>query len=317
MAPMTVLVTGGAGFIGSNLVERLVERGETVRVLDDLSTGRAENVDPRADLVRGDIADEASVAKVLAGVDVVFHQAAAGSVARSVEHPLVTDRVNTHGTLTVLKAALDAGVRRVVYASSSSVYGGAAALPSVETAPPAPRSPYAVSKLAGEHYGRVFTQLYGLETVALRYFNVYGPRQRPDSVYAAVVPLFINALFLGQPPVVHGDGKQSRDFTFVADVVDANLAAADAPAEAAAGRAFNVACGGAHSVLELLDVLARLIGAAPEPMYVEPRAGDIRSSQADVSSARRTLGFEAKVGFEEGLRLTVAWYRNARQLRAS
>ena len=221
-----VLVTGGAGFIGSNLAARLLDEGYAVRVLDDFSTGRRENVDERAELIEGDIDDEELVREAVRGVQVVFHQAAAGSVARSVAQPLVTDRVNTHGTLTVLKASLDSGVQRVVSASSSSIYGGAAALPSVETATPMPRSPYAVSKLAGEHYCRVFTQVYGLETVTLRYFNVYGPRQRPDSAYAAVIPLFIDALSVGQQPVIHGDGQQSRDFTFVDDVVEANLAAA-------------------------------------------------------------------------------------------
>ena len=309
MVAVKVLVTGGAGFIGSNLVTRLLDEGYAVRVLDDFSTGRRENVDPRAELIEGDIDDEAIVREALRGVEVVFHQAAAGSVARSVAQPLVTDRVNTHGTLTVLKASLDAGVQRVVSASSSSVYGGAAGLPSVETATPSPRSPYAVSKLAGEHYCRVFTPVYGLATVTLRYFNVYGPRQRPDSAYAAVIPLFIVAFSAGQRPIIHGDGQQSRDFTFVDDVVDANLAAATAPAAAAAGRVFNIACGGSHSLLELLDVLGREMGVSVPPVHTEPRPGDIRASQADVTATREVLGFEAKVSFEEGLRRTVAWHR--------
>jgi UDP-glucose 4-epimerase len=308
MAAVKVLVTGGAGFIGSNLVARLLHEGYSVRVLDDFSTGRRENVEKRAELVEGDIDDEAIVREAVTDVQLVFHQAAAGSVARSVAQPLATDRVNTHGTLTVLKASLDSGVQRVISASSSSVYGGAGPLPSVETGTPSPRSPYAVSKLAGEHYCRVFTQMYGLETVALRYFNVYGPRQRPDSAYAAVIPLFINALSSGQPPLVHGDGRQSRDFTFVDDVVEANLAAARAPV-VAAGSVFNIACGGSHSLLELLDVLGREMGVSGGPVHIEPRPGDIRASQADVTAARKVLGFEAQVNFEEGLRRTVAWHR--------
>jgi UDP-glucose 4-epimerase len=309
MAAVKVLVTGGAGFIGSNLVARLLDEGYVVRVLDDFSTGRLENVDARAELIEGDVDDDAIVHEAVRGAEVVFHQAAAGSVARSVAQPLVTDKVNTHGTLTVLKESLDAGVQRVVSASSSSVYGGAAALPSVETATPSPRSPYAVSKLAGEHYCRVFTEVYGLATVTLRYFNVYGPRQRPDSAYAAVIPLFISALSTRHEPIIHGDGQQSRDFTFVDDVVEANLAAARTPATAVAGRVFNVACGGSHSLLELLDVLGREMGVRVPPVHTEPRPGDIRASQADVTAARRALGFEAKVSFEEGLRRTVAWYR--------
>ncbi len=312
MAAVKVLVTGGAGFIGSNLVSRLLDEGYAVRVLDDLSTGRRENLDTRAELIEGDIDDEAIVREAVRGAELVFHQAAAGSVARSVAQPLVTDRVNTHGTLTVLKASLDAGVQRVVSASSSSVYGGAATLPSVETATPSPRSPYAVSKLAGEHYCRVFAQVYGLATVALRYFNVYGPRQRPDSAYAAVIPLFIAAFSAGQQPILHGDGHQSRDFTFVDDVVEANLAAARAPSAAAAGGVFNIACGGSHSLLELLDVLGREMGVNVPPVHTEPRPGDITASQADVTAARQVLGFEAKVSFEEGLRRTVAWFGEPR-----
>jgi UDP-glucose 4-epimerase len=309
MSTVKVLVTGGAGFIGSNLVARLLDEGYAVRVLDDFSTGRRENLDGRAELTEGDIDDEALVREAVRGAHIVFHQAAAGSVARSVAQPLVTDRVNTHGTLTVLKACLDSGVQRVVSASSSSIYGGAGALPSVETGTPMPRSPYAVSKLAGEHYCRVFTQVYGLETVTLRYFNVYGPHQRPDSSYAAVIPLFISALSTGQRPILHGDGQQSRDFTFVDDVVEANLAAARAPGAAAAGQVYNIACGGSHSLLELLDVLGREMGVSMAPVYTEPRLGDIRASQADVAAARQVLGFEAKVSFEEGLRRTVSWYR--------
>ncbi len=307
---MTVLVTGGAGFIGSNLVARLIADGRDVRVLDDMSSGKRENLPVNVELVEGDIADENVVRKALTGVEIVFHLAARTSVARSVEGPLATDTVNIHGTLVVLKASVDSGVRRLVCASSSSVYGGAASLPSAENAPALPRSPYAVSKLAGEHYCRVFYELYGLETVSLRYFNVFGPRQRPDSAYAAVVPLFIRALSRGERPVIHGDGHQSRDFTFVEDVSAANLAAAAAPAELAAGHAFNIAGGQSHSLLQLLEVLGRLLGVVPRPIHIEPRPGDIRHSQANVDAARQALGFEAKVGFDEGLRRTVEWSRS-------
>ncbi|GIU89493.1 MAG: hypothetical protein KatS3mg010_0592 [Acidimicrobiia bacterium] len=232
---MRALVTGGAGFIGSHLVDALVERGAEVRVIDDFFTGLRENLNPAVDLYEGTVADEELVRRAVGGCEVVFHQAAHKAVLRSVEHPLPTDLANTHGTLTVLEAAKDAGVRRVVYASSSSVYGGAAAVPTPEDAPTVPRSPYAVSKLAGEHYCRVFTELYGLETVTLRYFNVYGPRQRPDGAYAAVIPLFVRALLDGSRPVVHGDGGQARDFTYVDDVVEANLRAAAAPGDRCAG----------------------------------------------------------------------------------
>jgi UDP-glucose 4-epimerase len=305
---VTVLVTGGAGFIGSHLVGRLLSEGEQVRVLDDLSTGREDNLDPRAELVLGDVADRGVVVEAMREVRLVFHQAAFRSVAGSIEQPLAADRSNVHGTLTVLQAALEAGVERVVCASSSSVYGGAAELPTPETAPLRPRSPYAVSKLAGEQYARVYTELHRLETVCLRYFNVFGPRQRPDSAYAAVIPLFVDALRTRRRPEVHGDGLQSRDFTYIDDVVEANLAAARAPAGPVAGRAFNIAPGTAHSLLDLLEVLGRIIGVEPDPLHVQPRAGDVRHSRADVEAARLALGFEAKFGFEEGLRRTVDWF---------
>jgi len=301
-----VLVTGGAGFIGSHLVDALVARGDSVRVLDDLFSGAADNVNKAAELVTGSVADESVVRAAVDGTDLVLHQAAHRAVLRSVEDPLATDTANAHGTLTILKAAADAGVSRVVYASSSSVYGGAAQLPTPESAPTLPRSPYAVTKLVGEHYCRVFAELYGLETVALRYFNVFGPRQRPDSAYAAVIPLFVEALRTGEAPIVHGDGKQSRDFTYISDVVAANLAAAAAPTEACSGRAYNIAGGESHSLLDLLSILQVILGVEVAPAHTDPRPGDVRHTRADPALARRDLGFECEIGFEDGLRRTVA-----------
>lgn len=302
---MTVLVTGGAGFIGSHLVDALLAGGHDVRVVDDQSTGSLDELPPQVEAIEGSVADEHVAAAAVRGVDVVFHQAAHRAVERSLEFPLNTDQANTRGTLTLLKASVDAGVRRLVYASSSSVYGGAAPLPTAETAQPRPRSPYAVSKLAGEHYCRVFAELYPLETVALRYFNVYGPRQRPDSPYATVVPLFIQALFDGGPVTVHGDGRQSRDFTYIDDVVRANLAAATAAGSACSGRQYNVAGGARHSLLDVLDILAEAIGTPPLPTFTEPRAGDVRHTWADIGAARRDLGYAPRVGLHEGLVRTV------------
>jgi UDP-glucose 4-epimerase len=307
---MRVLVTGGAGFIGSHIVDALIAGEHDVTVLDDLDTGLRENVNADARLVIGSVADEDLVRDTMQGCDVVFHQAAHKAVLRSVERPLITDTINTHGTLTVLKAALDAGVGRVVHASSSSVYGGAATLPTVESEPLNPRSPYAVSKLAAEHYCRIFSELYGLETVALRYFNVYGARQRPDATYAAVIPLFVDALLRGRRPVVHGDGLQSRDFTYISDVVAANLAAASAPADRCAGHAYNIAGGASSTLLDVLGVLGDLLGVVPDPEFVDPRAGDVRDSRADASAAARDLDFRTRVGLADGLRLTVDWLRS-------
>jgi len=305
---MRTLVTGGAGFIGSNLVDALLRRGDEVSVLDDLSTGYAANIDDAARLVEGDIADPDAVSSAIEGCEVVFHHAAHRAVFRSVEHPLTTDRANVAGTLTVLVAARDAGVRRVVSASSSSVYGGAEQLPTPESAPLLPRSPYAVTKVAGEHYCRVFSELFGLETVSLRYFNVYGPRQRPDSMYAAVIPLFIDALRSGNRPEVHGDGRQSRDFSYIDDVVDANLCAASAPADRCSGRAYNIAGGEAFDLLDLLSILGEILDVVPEPEHTDPRAGDVRHTRADVTAAADDLRFRSSTSFPEGLERTVDWF---------
>lgn len=307
VAAVLAVVTGGAGFVGSNLVQALLDRGDTVRVIDDLSGGYRKNVPPDVEFVLAGVDDIDAVNKVMVGAEAVFHQAAHRAVLRSVEDPLSTDRANIHGTLTVLKAAADAGVRRLIYASSSSIYGGAGERPTPETAALVPRSPYAVTKLTGEHYCRVFAELYGLETVALRYFNVYGPRQRPDSAYAAVVPLFIDAVQNSKSPEVHGDGQQTRDFTFVSDVVAANLAALDAPGNRCSGKAYNIAGGQPFSLLDLLTHLSRLLDVKIEPRFVDARAGDVRHSCASVEAAKRDLGFRTNITFEEGLRRTIEW----------
>jgi len=312
LPPVRVLVTGGAGFIGSNLVDALVARGDEVVVLDNLATGRADNVPEGVVFVKGSVADEAAVAEAVEGCRVVYHQGALGSVSRSVADPLASDRANVAGTLAVLHAAQRAEVGRVVLASSSSVYGGASQVPTPESAPLRPRSPYAVTKLAGEHYARVFWELHGLETVSLRYFNVYGPRQRPDSEYAAVIPRFVEALLSEADPQVHGDGHQSRDFTFVTDAVQANLRAAEAPAAGCAGQAFNVARGEPASLLDLLDILGSELGVTPQPTHGPPRAGDVRASHADIAAARTALGYEPEVSLRDGLVRTLAWFREAR-----
>lgn len=303
-----MLVTGGAGFIGSNLADALVAAGYTTRVLDDLSAGYVDNVPAGAELVEGDVADEGLMRKVAEDVEVIFHLAAHRAVPRSIIDPLATDTANTHGTLTVLKVAADVGVRRVVYAGSSSVYGGAAQLPTPEMAPTVPRSPYAVSKLAAEHYCRVFSELHGLDTVVLRYFNVFGPRQRPDSAYAAVIPRFIEALRTGRPPVVEGDGLQTRDFTYVDDVVAANLAASASPAAVCRGHVYNIAGNRSFSLLDLLESLGRILGVTPQPTFADARPGDIRHSRADIAAAAAALGYKPMISFEEGLRRAVDWF---------
>lgn len=310
MTKQTYLVTGGAGFIGSHIVERLVREGHNVRVLDNLVSGHESNLDSfrgGLELIRGDIRDAQLVKEATKGVDVVFHEAALGSVPRSVADPVTTHDVNITGTLNVLLAARDAGAKRVVYASSSSVYGETPVLPKVEEMTPQPLSPYALSKLAGEHYASVFNHVYGFEIVALRYFNIFGPRQDPESQYAAVIPRFITALLEGKPPVVYGDGLQSRDFTYVENVVNANLKAAEA--EGVAGRAFNVACGGRYTLLDLLTRVKEILGSDIEPVHEAARPGDVRDSQASVEAAKRAFGYSVSVDFEEGLRRTVDWYR--------
>jgi UDP-glucose 4-epimerase len=305
---MQALVTGGAGFIGSHLVDALVAEGHDVRILDDFTTGYLQNVNPAADIVEGDISDDSAVTKAVNGADVVFHQAAHRSVARSVDDPLATDRANTYGTLLILNTAREAGAQRVIYASSSSIYGGAEQRPTPETAPINPRSPYAVTKLAGEQYARVFSELYKLPTVALRYFNVFGPRQRPDSRYAAVIPLFIEALRQQRAPTIEGDGKQTRDFTFIEDVVRANLHAMSADPATCSGKAYNIAGGNEYSLLDLVSILQRLLDTDIEPDHVDPRPGDVRNSRAAVDKAADDLGWRANVSFEEGLSRTVAWF---------
>jgi len=305
------LVTGGAGFIGSHLVEELVKQGQRVRVIDNLSTGKKENIKPfleKIEFIEGDIRDLEIVREAMDEVDYVLHQAAVPSVPRSVKDPLTSNSVNVEGTLNILIAARDAGVKRVVYASSSSVYGDTPVLPKHEDMKQEPRSPYAVSKLAGELYCQASYHVYGLETVALRYFNVFGPWQDPQSQYAAVVPKFITALLHGKPPMIFGDGEQSRDFTYIENVVAANLLAAKAPN--VAGEAFNIACGERITINELARMLAEFIGVTTEPEHTPARSGDVLHSLADISKAKRLLGYEGKVGVHEGLKQTVEWYKN-------
>ena len=308
----TYLVTGAAGFIGSAIVEELLRRGEQVRGLDNFSTGRRDNVEPfakdqRFQLVEGDILDAGTLKRALAGVDYVLHQAAIPSVPRSIADPMGTHLSNVDGTLNLLIAARHAGVRRVVYAASSSAYGDTPTLPKVETMPPNPLSPYAVGKLVGEYYAKVFSHVYALETVSLRYFNVFGPRQDPTSPYSGVLSRFITAMLRRERPVVFGDGEQSRDFTFVTDAVQANLNACTAAG--ASGKVFNIGTGHRVTLNDTLRALSRITGYEPEPRHDPPREGDILHSLADISEARRVLGYEPAVGFEEGLRVTVEWYK--------
>ncbi len=305
------LVTGGAGFIGSHIAERLVRRGDRVRVFDNLSTGHLSNMETfrdQVEFIEADLLDAQAVRQAVEGVDCVFHQAALASVPLSVERPLATNAACVTGTLTLLDAARRAGVRRLVYAASSSAYGDQPTASKRETDPPAPISPYGVAKLSAEYYCQAFSATYGFETVALRYFNVFGPRQDPDSPYSAVIPLFITAMLAGRQPVIYGDGLQSRDFTFVGNVVDANLLAAEA--QGVAGRVINVAGGRSTDLLHLIDVLNELLGTDVKPVHEDPRSGDVRESLADITKARTLLGYEPQVGFDEGLRRSIDYYRS-------
>ena len=316
---MSVLVTGGGGFIGSHLVEALLQRGASVRALDNLTTGHRANLagvlaHPKAQqaftFIEGDVTDRKTVQEAIKGVEYVLHQAALPSVQRSVEDPITSNRVNVEGTLNVLVAAQEARVRRVVYASSSSVYGDSPQLPKIESMPTNPLSPYAVSKLAAEAYCRTFTRVYGLETVSLRYFNVFGPRQDPHSLYAAVLPRFIGALLSNEPPVIYGDGSQSRDFTYIENIVQANLLALEATG--AGGEAFNIACGARVTLKTVLECLAEFSNRAVAPEYQSSRVGDIKHSLADISKAERMLGYRPVIPFHEGLKRTFDFFRQRR-----
>ncbi len=312
------LVTGGAGFIGSNIAHELVKRGEQVRILDNLATGRPENlrgIMDRIEFIEGDICDPETVAAAMEGVDYVLHQAALPSVLRSVKNPIASNHVNVDGTLNLLVAARDRGVKRFVLASSSSVYGDTPILPKSEEMALNPMSPYATSKMAAERYAMNFYRLYGLPTVALRYFNVFGPRQDPNSQYAAVIPRFITAMLSGEPPVVYGDGEQSRDFTFVENVVQANLLACTA--DTAPGHAVNIACGNRYSLNQMLKILEEMLGVPAQARYEAPRPGDIKHSHASIELARKALGYEPVISFEEGLRRTVAFLKEASGVQAA
>ena len=305
------LVTGGAGFIGSHIATKLVERGDQVRVLDNLSTGHRDNLAHIADdidFMEGDLRDFSAVQQAMRGIEIVFHQAALASVPRSVAAPLDSHAACTTGTLHVLEAARSANVRRVVYAGSSSVYGDQAVSPKSESLLPAPLSPYAAAKLSGENYCQAFSHTYGLETVTIRYFNVFGPRQDPNGEYAAVIPLFVTAMIAGEQPTIFGDGRQSRDFTYVENVVAGNLAAATAAG--ASGRVFNVACGEQTNLLELVAAINRVLDTEIQPLFADPRPGDVYESCADITAAREVLGYMPAVAFDDGLRRSIEYYRS-------
>ena len=307
------LVTGGAGFIGSSIARALLARGDRVRVIDNFSSGRRENIADMTrdlELLEADILDPAALERAVKGVEVVFHEAAIPSVPKSMAEPLENHEANATGTLRVLHAARQAGVRRLVYAASSAAYGDAPELPKLETMAPAPISPYGASKLAGEYYLQVYAAAFGLETVSLRYFNVFGPRQDPKSEYAAVIPKFITAALAGQIPRIFGDGTQSRDFCHIDNIIEANLKAASAPAAQASGQMFNIACGVATDLNQVVAVIGDILGRKVEARHEPERAGDIKHSYADIAKARARLGYTASVSFAEGLRRTLEWYRS-------
>ncbi len=309
------LVTGGGGFIGSNIVAHLVSQGESVRVIDNFATGHRENLTPflaKIDLIEGDIRKPEDCARAAADMDYILHQAAVPSVPRSVADPVLSHESNATGTLNMLIAARDAGVKRLVYAGSSSAYGDQESDFKVETLIRNPLSPYAAAKAACEHYLRAFHMCYGIETVTLRYFNVFGPRQDPNSPYSAVIPLFVNAVLDAHSPTVHGDGRQARDFTFVENNVRANILAATGSFKAC-GQVYNIACGTSYSILDLLDEINAVLGTDVQPAFTEARVGDVRLSKADISRARQDLGYEVFVPFREGLAKTIAWYREERE----
>jgi nucleoside-diphosphate-sugar epimerase len=307
----THLITGGAGFIGSSIAEKLLASGETVRIIDDFSTGRRQNIEPmkgRIEVFEATICDPEAVSRAMKGVEIVFHQAAIPSVARSVENPAASMMANVQGTTIVLEAARQAGVRRLVYAASSSAYGNTPTLPKVETMPTIPLSPYAVAKLAGEQLVRVYASLHKMETLSLRYFNVFGPRQDPASQYAAVIPNFITAALTGKRPIVHGDGEQTRDFCFIENTVGANLLAATTT-NRLSGETVNIACGDRTSLNELVRLIGEETGTKPDPEYKPTRAGDVRDSLADIHAAQALIGYEPKIRIREGLRKTIEAFR--------
>lgn len=305
------LVTGGAGFIGSHIVERLAREGQSVRVLDNFATGQRKNIASFADkieLIEGDLRNKADCARACAGVQIIFHEGAVPSVPVSVENPVTSHEANIDGTFNILMAARDAGVQRLIYAASSSAYGDQPELPKRETARPDPLSPYAVNKLVGEYYLSVFNKCWGLETISLRYFNVFGPRQDPRSQYAAAIPAFVTAIMRDKSPIIYGDGEQTRDFTYIDNVVHANLLAAQAPK--LSGEVVNIACGERVSVNQIIAEINTLLGKNVPSRYVDERPGDVKHSLADVSMARRIIGFEPVVGFADGLRRAIDWYKN-------